>query len=142
MHMQKIVAGLLLLALSFPGSAQETDRCPILPENSGVEWSYQEGPDFDLCYAIDAASKKDLFGIYTGFTPSFKPENSTPIGEGIVAGQKIQWYPASGGQADQFSRQTLLHVDNRILMHVWISADNEADSKRAEEVLGKMKFRP
>ncbi|MBS0215413.1 MAG: hypothetical protein JSR63_03195 [Proteobacteria bacterium] len=132
----------LLLILPMLGHAQEADRCPILPENSGVEWSYQEGPDFDLCYAIDASSKKDLFGVYTGFTPSFNPGTSTPVGDGIVAGQKIQWYSASGEHVDQFSRQTLLHVDQKILMHVWISADNETDSKHAEEVLAQMKFRP
>lgn len=133
---------LLLLALPSLGFAQDGDRCPILPDQSGVEWSYQEGPDFDLCYAIDATSGKDLFGVYTGFTPSFNPQGSPPIGDGAVAGQKIQWYPASGEHLDQFSKQTLLHVDTRILMHVWISADNEADSRHAEEVLAKMKFRP
>ena len=139
--MKKFIA-FLLMALPALGLAQEADRCPILPDGSGVEWSYQEGPDFDLCYAIDEKSKKDLFGVYTGFFPSFKPEASTPIGDGTVAGQKIQWYPASGEHVDQFSKQALLHVDEKILMHVWISADNEADAKHAEEVLGKMKFRP
>ncbi|MBS0227018.1 MAG: hypothetical protein JSS25_11830 [Proteobacteria bacterium] len=139
--MLKIIP-VLLLILPMLGRAQDADRCPILPENSGVEWSYQEGPDFDLCYAIDATSKNDLFGVYTGFTPSFNPDASTPIGDGIVAGQKIQWYPASGEHAAQFSKQTLLHVDPRILMHVWISADNETDSRHAEEVLAQMKFRP
>lgn len=139
--MKTILASLLWI-LPALGFAQEVDRCPILPDNSGAEWSYQEGPDFDLCYAIDTTSKKDLFGVYTGFAPSFKPENSTPIGDGTVAGQKVQWYPASGEHVDQFSKQTLLHLDKRILMHVWISADNEADARRAEEILGKMKFRP
>ncbi|PNS09742.1 hypothetical protein [Solilutibacter silvestris] len=138
----KTFIAFLLLAIPSLGLTQEADRCPILPDSSGVEWSYQEGPDFDLCYAMDAKSKKDLFGVYTGFFPSFKPETSSPIGEGIVAGQKIQWYPASGEHAEQFSKQTVLHVDGKILMHVWISADNEADAKLAQEVLSKMKFRP
>lgn len=139
--MKKTIA-ILLLAIPCLGLAQEADRCPILPDNSGVEWSYQEGPDFDLCYAMDANTRKDLFGVYTGFFPSFKPGESAPIGGGTVAGQTIQWYPASGEHVDQFSRQALLHVNDRILMHVWISADNEADAKHAEEVLASMKFRP
>lgn len=138
----KTLLATLLLLLPTLGLAQEADRCPILPENSGVEWSYREGPDFDLCYATDATTKKDLFGVYTGFFPSFKPEDATPIGEGTVAGQKVQWYPASGEHVEQFSKQALLHVTDRILMHVWISADNEDDARHAEDVLAHMKFRP
>lgn len=140
-HMKTIIA-ILLLAIPILGYSQEADRCPILPVDSGVEWSYQEGPDFDLCYAMDANTKKDLFGVYTGFFPSFKPGDSLPIGDGSIAGQAIQWYPASGEHVDQFSKQALLHVDGKILMHVWISADNEADARHAEEVLAAMKFRP
>src|SRR5262245_54015502 len=69
----------MLLALALAATAANGARtaettCPVLPSNSGVTWSYREGPDFDVCYALAAKSKVSIFGVYLGNWPQFDPD--------------------------------------------------------------------
>lgn len=118
-----------LLFLAAPQvAARSADVCPTLPVDSGLEWTYSEGADFDVCRASATGSEEQLFGIYLGNQPSFQPERAERIGNGKVAGQGVIWYrqDLEGGNS-AFSRQTLLTLDCKwgYVAHIWVSADTE-----------------
>ena len=135
--------GLLLLAAShaFAGSAEV---CPTLPSGSGFEWTYSEGPDFDICRASTPGSKTMAFGIYLGNHPSFHPERSNRISKGKVAGRRVTWYRQEPGDSDSaLSRQTLLIIDRRwdYVAHIWVVADTEQQLLERLSVLERIVFK-
>jgi hypothetical protein len=122
---------LSLLFLVAPHAfARSVEVCPVLPAGSGLEWTYSEGPDFDVCRASAPGSKSLAFGIYLGNYPSFHSERSNRIGKGRVAGRRVTWYRQGLGDSDSaFSRQTLLTIDRKwgYVAHIWVAADTEQE---------------
>jgi hypothetical protein len=95
---------LVLALLRLPpvaASAQSVERCPTLPPDSGLEWSYRDGPDFYVCYARHSAGKAHAFGIYLGFAPSFDPTTGTKAATGMIAGKEVIWYRGLGNDQSQ-----------------------------------------
>jgi hypothetical protein len=123
----KLIAALAFLLQASPSSPQPTDHCPILPADSALTWTYQQGPDFGVCYAVDSATKKDAFGIYLGFAPSFHPESAKTIGRGNVGGHRIKWYARDpSNDPSEFSRETLVRLDRQgSVAHVWVTAESQ-----------------
>ncbi|MGY1411252.1 MULTISPECIES: hypothetical protein [unclassified Luteimonas] len=120
---------LSLLFLAAPQAlARSIEVCPTLPSDSGLEWTYSEGPDFDVCRASVIGSEDQAFGIYLGNHPSFHPERAERIGKGKVAGRRVTWYRQDPGDSNSaFSRQTLLTLDRKwgYVAHIWVTADTE-----------------
>src|SRR5690606_11508395 len=91
-HMKQIWLLGLLFFVASQASARSVEVCPTLPEEAGLEWTYHEGPDFDVCYANVRGSDNLAFGIYLGSAPSFHPERAARIGKGKVAGRRVTWH--------------------------------------------------
>lgn len=139
---------LLLLALPCLASAHVFARsaavCPTLPAGSGLEWSYSEGVDFDVCRAHAPDSDDVAFGIYLGNHPNFHPERSTRIDEGNVGGHRVTWYREGPDRSDSaFSRQTLLMIDKEqsYVAHIWVTANTKQQLLDRLSVLKRMVFK-
>ena len=134
---------LVVLSLLCAGAAlADEPRCPKLKDSQGIEWSYQQGPDFGLCYATDKETKSGLFGLYLGFAPQFHPGDAKPIGSGKVAARPVSWYAPEGGlEKWPFQKQTLVKLGKNNFIHAWISATTKSDMERAEAALAGMELR-
>ncbi|GAB1406145.1 hypothetical protein MASR1M8_00640 [Thermomonas brevis] len=136
---------LSLLFLAAPHAlARSIEVCPALPLGSGLEWTYSEGPDFDVCRASAPGSEAVAFGIYLGNHPSFHPERSNRIGKGKVAGRRVTWYRQESGNSDSaFSRQTQLTLDRKwgYVAHIWVAADTEQQLLDRLSVLERIVFK-
>jgi hypothetical protein len=62
---------------------------PIPADGFRLEWVRQNGPDFIVCYAMEADNKKQAFGIYLGNFPNFDPSKSAVVMAGSVAGNDV-----------------------------------------------------
>jgi hypothetical protein len=125
-------------------SARSVEVCPSLPANSGLEWTYSEGPDFDVCRASIRGSESLAFGIYLGNHPSFHPDRSDHIGNGKVASRRVSWYRQEPNDSDSaFSRQTLLTLDRKLgyVAHIWVTADTEQQLLDRLSVLERIVFK-
>src|SRR5690242_16648279 len=120
------IAVLSTFAWSVGAIEPDTDnRCPKLPDKSGLVWSYQAGPDFDVCYASNAnkSEPKVVIGVYLGNHPQFSLKDQAPISEGKLSGVAVKWYkkestsPAYAGYA---GLQALLYKDSQPVAHVWL----------------------
>lgn len=139
----------IFLALLFSaqwqvGAAEQSDPCPFLPEDSGYEWTYREGPDFDLCYGQKPGEERIRFGVYFGNAPTFRHEKSeTPVA-GIIAGRAVQWFPSHNkDEASPFARETLLVMkQGSKVAHIWILADSEDELAGLKAMLAKIAFKP
>lgn len=136
---------LSLIFLAAPDAlAQSAEVCPALPAGSGLEWTYSEGPDFDVCRASAPGPKSLAFGIYLGNHSSFHPDRSNRIGKGKVAGHHITWYRQEPGDSDSaFSRQTLLTLDRKrgYVAHIWVAADTEQELLDRLSILDRIVFK-
>ena len=136
---------LSLLFLAAPHAlARSIEVCPALPPGSGLEWTYSEGPDFDVCRASAPGSEALAFGIYLGNHPSFHPERSNRISKGKVAGRRVTWYRQDPGDSDSaFSRQTLLTLKRKwgYVAHIWVVADTEQQLLDRLSVLERIVFK-
>ena len=125
-------------------AARSVEVCPTLPTNSGLEWTYSEGPDFDVCRASAPGSEEQAFGIYLGNHPSFHPERAKRIGKGKVAGRRVTWYRQEPGDSSAaFSRQTLLTLNRKwgYVAHIWVVADTEQQLLDRLSVLERTAFK-
>lgn len=130
------------MLLSAQPWARGVETCPELPADSGIEWAYREGPDFDLCYAIESSTKKDSFGIYLGRHPSFQPRDAKPIGGGKIAGREVTWYPRDADEHHpQSGRQTIVELKPGELAHLWTGAGNDRELQSRLQILQGMKFK-
>ena len=136
---------LSILLLATPHAfAHSVEICPAFPPGSELEWSYSEGPDFDVCRASAPGSESLAFGIYLGNHPSFRPERSNRIGKGKVAGRRITWYRQDPGDSDSaLSRQTLMTLDRKwgYVAHIWVVADTEQQLQDRLSVLERIVFK-
>ena len=136
---------LSLLFLAAPHAfARSVEVCPALPPGSELEWSYSEGPDFDVCRASARGSDDLAFGIYLGNHPSFEPERSNRIGKGKVAGRRVTWYRQEPRDSDSIlARQALMTLDRKwgYVAHIWVAADNEQQLQDRLSVLERIVFK-
>ena len=135
--------GLVLFAAT-QASARSVEVCPILPEGAGLEWTYHQGPDFDVCYAHVPGSDDLAFGIYLGNAPSFHPERATRIGKGKVAGRRVAWHRQDeSGSSSPLSRQALLTLDRKwgYVAHIWVAADTDQQLADRLSVLESIAFK-
>lgn len=138
----KLLAVLAILLQAATSSPDPASQCPTLPPQSGLTWTYQEGPDFGVCYAIESVTRKDALGVYLGFAPSFRPDPYKPHIAGVVGGYPVQWYrrdPNSG--ASEFSRETLVNLDQGAIAHVWFTASSESELAKRLAILTKLQFK-
>lgn len=129
----------MLLAPSAHGRGIEV--CPTLPTDSGLEWEYHEGPDFDVCYASKPGSDGSVFGICLGNHPSFEPKGSVRIGKGKVAGKKVVWYQQNPEEnSAPFARQAMIVLDRKFgyVAHVWLSADTDQELQDRLSILERI----
>src|SRR5690606_2367126 len=85
------------------------DRCPTVSAGSKFTWSYNQGPDFGVCYGSESGTNENVFGVYLGNFPSFNPKDGVVIGQGVVAGHEVAWYKQDPrNDSSEFSRQTLV----------------------------------
>lgn len=130
---------LLVAPLSF---ARSVEVCPTLPADSGLEWTYNDGPDFDVCLAHAPGSDDLAFGVYLGMHPDFHPERSARIGSGKVAGHRVTWYPPDPEDSlPPLSRQTLVKLGRGYVAHIWIAADSDQALADRLSVLERIGFR-
>ena len=138
----KLAIALAILIQAASGVAQAADNCPSLPPEAGMTWTYQQGPDFGVCYAVDAATHKDAFGLYLGFAPSFHPDPAKPFTEGVVGGHPVKWYRhAQGSDSAKLSQEALVNLDRGAIAHVWVVAASEQEMAQRLSVLSRLQFK-
>lgn len=138
------ILGLLLVASPHAAHARSVEVCPELPAGSSIEWTYNEGPDFDVCYAHPSGSDEMMFGVYLGNHPSFRPKRSSRIGKGKVAGHRIVWYrPEPSNSPASLYRQTLLTLDPEAgyVAHLWVVAETEQEMRERLSILEHIRFK-
>ena len=140
--MKRLTALAVAMVFSATAAARSIEACPELPTDSEVVWSYQEGPDFDVCYAHEHGSDATAFGVYLGNHPSFHSDSAVRIGNGRVAGKGVAWYRQESGESP-WARQTVLTLDRKsgYVAHVWVAADTEQQLKDRLSVLERMVIR-
>ncbi len=142
----KLLVVLVLLLQASASYSQPVEHCPVLPADSEMTWSYQQGPDFGVCYAVDSSTGKDAFGIYLGYAPKFDPSQGKAIGDGNVGGRKVKWYERSSfyihSNPAEFSQETVIELDrNGSLAHVWVVATSPQQLTQRLAVLSRLQFR-
>jgi hypothetical protein len=135
-------AVILLSALAATAYSAEPWRCPSLPADSGLEWVRHDGPDFIVCYAMEAGGKEQAFGIYLGNHPNFDPSKSTVVMDGSVAGRNVVWYRGHDNGDKKLSLQTVTYGGDLYgtQAHVWTGADDEPVLRRRLEILQHLNF--
>lgn len=142
--MKHLVVFAAAMAFSASAAARSIEVCPELPGYSNLAWSYQEGPDFDVCYAREPGSEATAFGAYLGNHPSFHSDGAVRSGKGRVAGRRVAWYHLDATEGEQpWGRQTLLMLDrkNGYVAHIWVMADTEQQLQDRLSVLERMVIR-
>jgi len=141
----KVFLTLSALLLAAPQAAtRSVEVCPTLPADSNAQWTYSEGPDFDVCYAHEPSSDEIVFGIYLGNHPSFHPKRADRIGKGRVGGIRVVWYKRDPDDTNAaFSRQTLLTLGPEMgyMAHLWVAADTEQHLHDRLSVLERIRFK-
>jgi hypothetical protein len=136
---------LLLSALAVTAYSAEPWPCPSIPADSDLEWVRHDGPDFIVCYAMEAGGKEQAFGIYLGNHPSFDPSKSTAVMAGSLAGRNVVWYRGPDDGYKKLSLQTVTSGSERrpyaTRAHVWTGADDEPALQRRLEILRRLDFR-
>ena len=133
-----IAAVVLAVASLTAGAATDADSlCPKLPPNSGLTWSYSQGPDFGVCYAEKkGVPSTGLIGVYLGFHPSFTPTAATFAGQGRIEGAVVRWHHKVP-EGDEFKvGLEALHELGRETSHIWLLA-SDAPKLEALRVLAE-----
>jgi hypothetical protein len=141
MAMKKSAIAILLFSAQF-SFASGPEICPKLPEKSGLRWVYNNGPDFDVCYAVPLDAKEAAFGIYIGNHPDFDSRQAKAVANGSVAGRSATWYSAPEIDS-RYSRQTIvvLNEEHRLVAHIWISANSQKSLENYLSILKEISFK-
>ena len=140
--------GLLLiahLAVAVP-ILPAAGECPALPPQSGFEWTVQQGPDFDVCYAHAPGETNALFGLYLGHASSFQRKAGANDAAGALGGHAVTWQPATGKDGDlPYGQEALLELQESggssgLQVHVWINAQTKDEQDAAKRVLRDIDF--
>ncbi|MGO1069884.1 hypothetical protein [Lysobacter sp. CA199] len=118
-------------------------RCPFLPAGSGLQWELENGPDFDVCYAVERgtakrADKRIRIGLYSGLYPNFEPLSRQILAEGRIDGRAVRWFRSSGGA---YARETLFSPRSsryRWTFHVWIDAANATELRDTLRIVSQL----
>ena len=139
----KHIPMLAALLMNAPALAERgAEVCPLLPPDSGLTWTYADGPDFGVCYASAPGSNATVFGIYLGNAPSFDPARATRMAAGHVAGKEVIWYRRdSYSGIAPLARQTVIAINNRYIAHIWVNADTEAQLQERLSILERIAFK-
>jgi len=139
----KVAAALFACLLAGHAYGQSSDLCPRLPANAQLKWSVSRGPDFDVCRAMRGTQQ--VFGVYLGNHPSFRPSEYKPAGAGKIGKYEVVWYEVpSDDKSRPISRQTLLRLGQTPgadMAHVWIHAANDGELSAALAVLQGVEFK-
>jgi hypothetical protein len=148
MNRSPILAALLIAAAVVPPAfAQDTppaavenkpgSDCPTLPKRSGLTWKKNDGPDFFVCRAM--RGDVQVFGMYFGSHPSYQHDDKDIAETSLVAGHEVTWYNVSPDEKHgAYARDALIRLgkdDSDGVIHVWISASDEAEFKAALKAL-------
>jgi hypothetical protein len=133
----------LLPSVALAGAEDISSVCPELPHLSSVVWSASRGPDFHLCYAVDAKSEEDVFGIYLGYAPDMHRDPSLQITTGRVGGMDVIWYRVEESRnLGVYGRETLVDLKpHGSKAHIWLAASTEAELKRGLSILENIRFK-
>ncbi|HTO85846.1 MAG TPA: hypothetical protein VMQ73_26740 [Methylomirabilota bacterium] len=130
-----------LALVGVPAGAQAGEgACPTLRPNSGFEWQFQQGVDFDLCRARSTSGQPLFFGMYLGFAANFHPQADARREKGVVGGYDVEWYrTGSKDPAFGYGREALFNLPRGSNgpapeVHVWIYAIT------AEQLAGVMRI--
>ena len=135
------IVTLALLFLPPIAFGAPSEECPTLSAESGIDWTHQQGPDFEVCFATDSRTHKDLFGIYHGRYPQFSVDDAKVVGSGVLAGKTIKWYRSTSESEDsRFRRQTIVQLTDGMVLHIWISADTDSGIQKAVDAVTQMKL--
>lgn len=111
--------------------------CPTLPADSGLKWKYTGGPDFGVCHAMQGDVQ--VFGIYSGNHPSFRPDEKLRGEAGEVGKYKVTWQSMPSQDASRpIGKQTIVQFKRHPGMdvaHVWVTAKDTAEMKRTLALL-------
>ena len=145
MRIARAAIVLVLLTLTSNAFAESSDECPFWSGDSGIEWKYQEGPDFGVCIAVRQADGKQLFGVYEGHAASFHPGDAHGAGRGMVGGLAVIWYLPPPDDSATILLQTVLDVpvpgsDRSFESHVWVLPQRRADLAQTFRLLASMHF--
>lgn len=130
---------LLLLAAS-AAHAQDALGCPQLPADTGLIWEHRGTADSDFCRAL-RADGSEAFGIYISAQPSFDPRRDNREESGLVDGRAVQWYRAElVTKPDIEARETLIHLDDGRVAHLWLQARSGEQLDQAFELTRQLRF--
>lgn len=134
MNRSLLLCALLFAAVS-PAFAADGDGsgCPNLPADAGLTWKQNNGPDFVVCRAM--RGDVQVFGMYFGNNPSYRHPEKDKAETSVVAGHEVTWYNVSPDEKHgAYARDALIRLgksDTDGVIHVWISASDEAEFKAA-----------
>ena len=122
---------------------QSARICPTLPSDAQLQWSYSQGPDFDICRAM--RGKQQVFGMYLGDHPKFHPDERQRAEKGAIGGFDVIWYNVpSNDPSRPISRATLLPLGLRRsseILHFWVFAANPDELRQAFAILERIQFK-
>jgi len=122
---------------------QSLDVCPTLPANSGLKWNYTEGPDFDICRAMEGDVQ--VFGVYLGNAPSFRPDKKQRGESGGIGKYKVTWHSMPSQDTSRpIGKQTLIQLNQKPGMdvaHIWITAKDAKEMSRMLAVFKQVNFK-
>lgn len=139
------VATCILTSLLSVGYAhgQSAEVCPKLPADAQLQWSYTKGPDFDVCQAM--RGKQQIFGVYLGNHPSFRPVEGLRAEKGKIGKHDVTWYNVPSTDASRpISKQTLLTLSQRPdaqVAHVWVLGANANELNQGLAILQRVQFK-
>jgi hypothetical protein len=143
-HVKYLFFAIVLISISQITFARSIEVCPTLPDESDLVWIYQEGIDFDICYAVHSETEATAFGIYMGGYPSFKLVEGVKIETGIVATKKITWYQMEAEESPLVpARQTLMLINEQDewFAHIWIVPESNEELQTSISILKRIVFR-
>lgn len=136
-----LVVALLLASAGAAATVRTADEaCPRLPPDSALAWTYEQGPDFDVCRAHPRGAEGEVFGVYLGRHPSSHPKASDRIELGLVDGRHVMWYRGAD-RAHPLDRETVFTVGppgHRV--HIWVHADNLPQLRARMAIIRKLRL--
>ena len=133
------------LAVAMP-ALPAAGECPALPPGSGLEWTVQQGPDFDACYAHGPGETNAMFGLYLGHASSFERKPGANDEVDTIGGHAVTWQPHTGKDGDMpFGQETLFELregdeSSGVQVHAWINALTKDERDAARRVLRDISF--
>jgi len=127
--MNKTIAPLLLLGLcALPGTLLAQSACPTLPSGRNLHWESQQGPDFQVCRALDGQGEQVLGLMFTRKKPNVQLSRNQRREEGWVGSHPVYWYQppiAEGGAAQK--RITVLELEDGRYAQVWVEGRDPSE---------------